>query len=165
MTKVKRFSSANRAWSMLRLAMLWARKGGMIKRKLVMDLHLASKYIKALKRNNRKDSIRYSYGEHELSFDKTPMIHVKMYRPTSMRFKLPCFTPEMVDFDCDECFSGHNYAIEDASGGGEGPREEMVEGDEIDERAEKFIAEFYAQMKLQRQMSRIKIGVSVKEEG
>uniref|UniRef100_A0A7N0ZSR4 Uncharacterized protein n=1 Tax=Kalanchoe fedtschenkoi TaxID=63787 RepID=A0A7N0ZSR4_KALFE len=111
-----------------------------------MDLHSASNYIKALKRNS-KDSIRYYYGEHELSFDQTPKIHVKMYKPTSMRFKLPCFTPDMVDFDCDDhCFNANSN---DYDSNGDGV-EEMVDGDEIDERAEKFIAEFYAQMKLQR---------------
>ncbi|CAM8928080.1 unnamed protein product [Rhodiola kirilowii] len=164
MAKVKRLSSANRAWNILRLAMLWARKGSFIKRKLVMDLHQASKYLKALKRNSKDDSIRY-YGEHELSFDETPMIHVKMYKPTSMRFRLPCFTPEMIDFDCDDYCFNSNCAIEEDHGNN-GDQEETSccklyhdsddDGDEqIDERAEKFIAEFYAQMKLQRQMSRL----------
>ncbi|CAM8922522.1 unnamed protein product [Rhodiola kirilowii] len=167
MAKVKRLSSANRAWNILRLAMLWARKGSFIKRKLVMDLHQASKYLKALKKNSKEDSIRY-YGEHELSFDETPMIQVKMYKPTSMRFRLPCFTPDqMVDFDCEDYCFNSNCAIEDH--GNNVDQEETSccklyhdsdddanDGDEqIDERAEKFIAEFYAQMKLQRQMSRL----------
>lgn len=95
-------------------------------------------------------------------------MRVKMYKPTSTRFRIPCFTPgldDMVDFNnCDDddhhndyCFNHRKYVLEDpVFGEVDTVEDQNDEGDErIDERADKFIAEFYAQMRLQRQISRL----------
>lgn len=80
-----------------------------------------------------------------------------------MRFHLPCITPQ-VDFDYVSD-GDHDYDSEacgyDDSGRmsflkGEEEEEEMAACEEdqgIDLRAEEFIAKFYEQMKLQRQIS------------
>lgn len=126
-----------------------------------MELRLVPRFLKNLG-NSRRDSIHY--GEHELSFDETPIFHVKMHRPGSMRFKMPhipCINPE-VDFDYDfELGGGDGVAAGDEE---EEARKSFLLGvdeddcgcdgaEEIDVKAEEFIAKFYAQMKLQRQIS------------
>lgn len=115
---------------------------------------------------------RIHYMEREFSFDETPLFNVKMHRPASMRMpKIPCITPS-VDFDEDddwtyerqrdlfqsermeevtekiECVDNNEAECE----ADEGIQEEEEEK-EIDTKAEEFIAEFYKQMKLQRQIS------------
>lgn len=152
-----------RAWNILRLALLWARKGGVFKRRLTMELRLVPKFIKSLGSANQSDKIHY--GERELSFDKTPIFHVKMHRPNSMRFhlpRIPCLTPQ-VDFDYDfdggdddqySYDSGRKSFLKGAAGDDEEADETASYGEEsIDMRAEEFIANFYHQMKLQRQIS------------
>ncbi|XVF32860.1 hypothetical protein REPUB_Repub17cG0119100 [Reevesia pubescens] len=183
---------AQRAWSLLRLALLWTRKGGVFKRRLMMELRLLPKFLKGLGHyttaTHRHDQINH-YKERELSFDDTPIFHVKMHRPASMRFLLPCISPEEVDFDYDFGIDEYDgvYGSYDDSGrksysstSSEDDQEEQGEGEEIKERgyegcdekeksppapaypleeegidskAEKFIAKFYEQMKLQRQIS------------
>lgn len=130
------------------------------------------KYIKSLRHHQRGGALR-AYGERQLSFDDTPVIHVRMHRPSSLRFKLPhipCINPAQVDFDFDfnddndyddvarksflksadddeddEEYYGYDQVCEDNT----------REGDDqgIDMKAEEFIAKFYEQMKLQRQIS------------
>ncbi|KAL9239742.1 hypothetical protein vseg_014036 [Gypsophila vaccaria] len=160
--------AARRAWRVLRLALLWARKGGLLKCRLVAELrHIhMPKYLKGHHKVSR-DMIRY--GERELSFDDTPVIHLRMNRPGSLRFMLPCIKPEVVDFDYDFGDEGGDY--EDVGYRGYGARtsflkdnvgdfckaddDENVEYEDegIDVKAEEFIAKFYAQMKMQRQIS------------
>ncbi|WP_204902332.1 hypothetical protein, partial [Escherichia coli] len=69
----------------------------------MMDqLRLVPKYLKRL--GHTAPSTQIHYFERELSFDKTPIFHVKMHRPSSMRFYLPhipCINPHVVDFDYD----------------------------------------------------------------
>lgn len=101
-----------------------------------MELRVVPKLIKNLKHSSSEDD-RLHYGERELSFDKTPIFHVKMYRPTSMRYLIPCISPQ-VDFDYLEEEEEEAVALEE-------------EG--IDVRAEEFIDNFYKQIKLQRQIS------------
>ncbi|XP_010268054.1 PREDICTED: uncharacterized protein LOC104605126 [Nelumbo nucifera] len=175
----KKTDLGRRAWNLLRLVLLWARKGGIIKRGLMMDLRrLLPNHIKNLCNAADRDSIR-PYGERELSFDKTPLFHFKMHRPPSLRFQFPCLNPPHVDFDFD--FKG-DY-LDDIDGicnqGGrnsflikadDDEKEEDYGGDwddtqtsemfpcqeeegNIDLKAEKFIANFYEQIKLQRQIS------------
>ncbi|CAI0469864.1 unnamed protein product [Linum tenue] len=180
----KQSNVSRRAWNILRLALLWARKGGVFKRRLVMDLRLVPKFIKSMAPASSSSSsgprIGF-YGERELSFDKTPLFQVKMHRPASMRFIIPCITPNQADFeDCnvDGYENGAFYDDEPCTSGREISRcsddivvvddeeaydeeqysdddcssvEEEAEG--IDSRADKFIAQFYEQMKLQRQVS------------
>ncbi|CAK9145196.1 unnamed protein product [Ilex paraguariensis] len=163
----KKSDVARRAWNILRLALLWAKKGGVLKRRLMMDL---TKHLKNLRHSTQRGALHY--GERELSFDDTPVIHVKMHRPTSLRFKLPhipCINPQ-VDFDYDFEYSDDN---EDRISYGDLARKSFLKGvddeddyqceachevipceDEgIDLKAEEFIAKFYHQMKLQRQKS------------
>ncbi|KAL6978336.1 hypothetical protein U1Q18_020006 [Sarracenia purpurea var. burkii] len=173
MQKNKRSDVARRAWNLLRLALLWARKGGVLKRKLMMELRLFPKFLKSLG-NFSGDRSAIHYGERELSFDDTPVIHVKMHRPSSVvRFRLPripCINPQ-VDFDFDfelsddddgvlnyECSDGARTSFlkkgEDGNDNG-CEREEMIPLDDegIDFKAEQFITRFYEQMKMQRQVS------------
>nr|GME09853.1 uncharacterized protein LOC109191254 [Ipomoea batatas] len=146
-----------KAWNLVRVALLWARKGGVFKNRLLMfkDLpkcvkslhdhrHSAAGYL-----HRRRDPCALHYGERQFSFDDTPIIHVKMHRPASLRFRMPhipCINPP-VDFDFD--FDGLSNGDADdqicceADDGGE----------EIDSKAEQFIAKFYDQIKLQRQIS------------
>ncbi|KAJ8565855.1 hypothetical protein K7X08_008431 [Anisodus acutangulus] len=110
----KRSVVARRAWNVLRLALLWARKGGIFKNRHLVDLRLLPKYIKSLGHSNDHGALHY--GEREFSFDDTPIIHVKMHRPASLRFKMPnipCIKPQ-VDFDFendqydDEMYHGND---------------------------------------------------------
>nr|XP_009796597.1 PREDICTED: uncharacterized protein LOC104243143 [Nicotiana sylvestris] len=180
----KKSAVARRAWNILRLALLWARKGGIFRnRHLIADLRLLPKYIKSLRHT---DDYGYGvgpgvlhYGEREFSFDDTPIIHVKMHRPASLRFKMPnipCIKPQ-VDFDFnfendhhldDEMYHGYDDDVprrsflkgadddneDDEYASCEVTREISCPGDEaIDMKAEQFIAKFYEQIKLQKQMS------------
>ncbi|KAK9282260.1 hypothetical protein L1049_005174 [Liquidambar formosana] len=164
----KKCDLAQRAWNILRLALLWARKGGVFRRRFMMDLSVIPKYFKSLK-HTTGDSIHY--GEREFSFDDTPTIHFKMHRPASLRFKMPhipCINPQ-VNFDYD--FEFENERRDGVYNDDEGRksflkyrddedygcevREEIAPCEEegIDAKAEEFIAKFYKQMKLQRQIS------------
>ncbi|XP_041022223.1 uncharacterized protein LOC121263416 isoform X3 [Juglans microcarpa x Juglans regia] len=141
----KKFDVARRALNILRLALLWARKGGVFKRRIMVELRLLPKFIRSLAHSSRRDD-RIHYTERELSFDETPIFHVKMHRPGRLRFHLPnipCITPQ-VDFDYD--FAGSDDH-DDVYG------YDHEEEDGIDLRAEEFIAKFHEQMKLQRQIS------------
>ncbi|PKI50587.1 uncharacterized protein LOC116212208 [Punica granatum] len=156
----KKSSNVSRkAWRLLQLTLLWARKGGLFRRRLMVDLQVMHKFLKniACVSNPRKDQIGY-VGELELSFDKTPVVCVKMHRPGSMRFLMPyipCINPQ-IDFDYD--FDGDgvdgSYDSERKSFIEDGRLEyeqsnEAEEGEGIDLRAEEFIAKFYEQLKLQ----------------
>ncbi|CAI9761487.1 unnamed protein product [Fraxinus pennsylvanica] len=93
--------SGHRAWHTLRLALLWARKGGILRNKFALSLSLLQKGVRSPRHPNGGGAL--IYGERELSFDQTPIIHVKMHRPSSLRFKMPhipCINPH-VDFDYD----------------------------------------------------------------
>jgi hypothetical protein len=96
---LKNRNVGRRAWNILRLSLLWARKSGVFRRKLVTELRLVPKYLKCLG-HKTTPAHHIHYFERELSFDETPMFNVKMYRPSSMRFLLPCINPD-VDFDYD----------------------------------------------------------------
>lgn len=165
-----------RAWNILRLALLWARKGGVFKRRLMLDL---PNYLKTLRNytagssSNGKGAALH-YRERQLSFDDTPIIHVKMHRPSSLRFRLPhipCINPH-IDFRYD--FSDDQYnedRLFDCINDDGGARKSFLKGVEddhendddkscgsecdegIDRKAEEFIANFYQQMRLQRQIS------------
>ncbi|KAL2934801.1 putative malate:quinone oxidoreductase [Bienertia sinuspersici] len=162
--------AARRAWRLLRITFLWARKGHSLKCRLMAELRHMPKHLKGYHKKS-KDMIQY--GERELSFDETPVLHLRMSRPSSLRFRIPCITPEVTDFDYDFGDDGHDY--DDVKYGIYGARksflgsnvedyqddddndvceEEMVYEDAaIDDKADEFIAKFYEQMKLQRQIS------------
>ncbi|KAL1225178.1 hypothetical protein V5N11_033586 [Cardamine amara subsp. amara] len=116
--KIRRSAITHKAWSLVRMALLWGRKGGVFKRWPLFELRsLFSKHLKALTHLHLNNGDRYLsryYGERQLSFDETPFINVKkkMHRPTlSMRFLLPCID-RPVDFDYDFEMDGQDYCDE-----------------------------------------------------
>ncbi|KAG5514176.1 hypothetical protein RHGRI_035541 [Rhododendron griersonianum] len=172
----QRSDIAHRAWNILRLALLWARKGGLFRKRVVMDqLRLFPKFLKTLRHSTKRGAIHY--GERELSFENTPIINIKMHRPSSMRFRMPripCITPcgdfdynsEFKDDDDDDDFlsycsdGGARKTImmggddeDDEDNGCEVCEAIIPVDEEIDIKADQFIAKFYEQMKLQRQIS------------
>ncbi|XP_044480962.1 uncharacterized protein LOC123223376 [Mangifera indica] len=159
---------SRRAWNLLRAALLWARKGGLFKRRLMMELRVLPKFIRSLGHNTPPDQIYY--GERELSFDKTPIFKVKMHRLASMRFLIPCIDPP-VDFDYDfdlddddEDGDGYDYGRKSYLENEEQVVEEEkipLEEQGIDLRAEEFIAKFYEQIKMQRQISYLEYNESL----
>ncbi|XVF22127.1 hypothetical protein REPUB_Repub12eG0147100 [Reevesia pubescens] len=181
LTKMAKKNSdiAQRAWSLMRLALLWRRKGGLFKRRLMIELRLVPKFLKGLGHTTTPHHDRLHYKERQLSFEKTPIFHVKMHRPASMRFLLPCISPEKVDFDYDfginDEYDGvygydsgrKSYYSDDQEEEERGEEKECgydgcdeieespypLEQEGIDSKAEKFISKFYEQMKLQRQLS------------
>ncbi|XP_010474846.1 PREDICTED: uncharacterized protein LOC104754367 [Camelina sativa] len=166
--KKSRSVATQRARSIVRMALLWGRKGGIFKRWHMFELrNLFSKHLKALAHHNsvNNDSYISRYGEKQLSFDETPIFNVKMHRPASMRFLLPCIAPP-VDFDYDfeldrqnDTDDARSYGYYDDSchekcdPAAEDHQEEEEEEKGVDVRADEFIANFYEQMKLQRQIS------------
>ncbi|CAG7908895.1 hypothetical protein IGI04_039256 [Brassica rapa subsp. trilocularis] len=166
--KKSRSVATQRAWNLVRMALLWGRKGGIFKKWHMFELrNLVSKHLKALAHhsNSVDDSVRY-LGEKQLSFDETPVFNVKMHRPASMRFLLPCIAPP-VDFDYDFELDRQDNDTEDVRSYGyyndccnekceraDGTYQDEEEDEKgVDVRADEFIANFYQQMKLQRQIS------------
>ncbi|CAN0885405.1 hypothetical protein LINGRAHAP2_LOCUS15115 [Linum grandiflorum] len=161
----------NRAWNVLRLALISARKGGVLRRRLVMNLR--SLKPAASNSSHHQQQLGF-YGERQFSFEKTPLFEFKTqhHRPAaSLRFILPCFAPsckaDSFDFDLPkECTNDHgeefeeqsedqsssfDSSLEDQDYDDDDDDEEETEG--VDSRPDKFIAQFYQQMKLQRQIS------------
>ncbi|CAM0872844.1 unnamed protein product [Alopecurus aequalis] len=164
-------SIGGRAWRLMRLAVLWARKGS-----AAHSLRL----LKTLRRSGvgRKDQLRY--GEREFSIDETPAFRFRTPSARVLRF-IPCIAPAVPDtpayygedryFFCDarerdeEGCVGDYYGGEPSECGVESIEDEQLlerammeaaEGGEdagVDVKADEFIAKFYAQMKLQRQIS------------
>ncbi|XP_050376059.1 uncharacterized protein LOC126793551 [Argentina anserina] len=166
-----------RAWKLLRIALLWPRKGGVLKHHLTM-LRVVPKFLKNHLGTNASTKSRpqIHYFERELSFDKTPLFNLKMHRPPSMRFIIPCLNPPLVlQDDDDHLFHSDKYYDEN---GGDSDLDENggdsdlaitlsedynaapyscanYEDEAVDRKADEFIAKFYQQMKLQRQISNI----------
>ncbi|KAL3741233.1 hypothetical protein ACJRO7_016806 [Eucalyptus globulus] len=83
-----------RAWDVVRLALLWPRRGGAFRRLLAVKFRLAvAGFVKSIDGGcGYRNSMPIRYGECDLSFDKTLVFHVKMHRlGVSMRsrFRLP----------------------------------------------------------------------------
>ncbi|KAM7501176.1 hypothetical protein LguiB_000080 [Lonicera macranthoides] len=173
MKKNSRSEISRKACNILRLALLWARKGGVFKRRLAMDI---SKFLHTLRHcNTDVAAIRYHYGEREFSFDDTPVFHVKMHRPLSLQWfrlpRIPCINPQVgFDYDFNDDKDNDLFYLEN----GEEARlsflrnveeEETTttvvacehDGEGIDMKAEEFIAKFYHQIKLQRQISLLSV--------
>ncbi|ESQ37876.1 hypothetical protein EUTSA_v10029373mg [Eutrema salsugineum] len=163
--KISRSAITHKVWSLVRMALLWGRKGGVFKRWHLFELrNLFSKHLKALAHHNNGDRYLSRYGERQLSFDETPLFNVKKkvyHHPTSMRFLLPCIAPP-VEFEDDFGMDGQDYFDEVRSYGYDESctekRDRTAKDDEeeekgVDVRAEEFIAKFYEQIKLQRQIS------------
>ncbi|KAI4994528.1 hypothetical protein ZWY2020_034169 [Hordeum vulgare] len=177
---MRRASIQGRAWRLLRLAVLRARKGV-----VVHGLRL----LKTLGRSGRSDRLRF--GEREFSIDETPAFRFRAPSARVLRF-IPCVAPAVPDTPDD--YSGDRYFFcdpreRDAGSVGDchgaGPSEYGVENLDdcveeellqravmgasyanfgaaeqedcedagVDGKAEEFIANFYSQMRLQRQIS------------
>ncbi|XP_077217809.1 uncharacterized protein LOC143852295 [Tasmannia lanceolata] len=137
-----RMALTRRAWSL----------GGFFKPGFMVNL--LPNYLKNI-RTNARDSILY--GEREFSLDETPIIRFKLHKPSFMRFRIPCINP-LVNFEDEDRIFYQNGRKSYRSEVGEdyeygydcGVNNE--EGD-IDSKAQEFIARFYDQMRMQRQVS------------
>uniref|UniRef100_A0A7N0TN29 Uncharacterized protein n=1 Tax=Kalanchoe fedtschenkoi TaxID=63787 RepID=A0A7N0TN29_KALFE len=118
----KKCDAAQITLDALRIALQWAQNAKVFKSRLMQHIRHACHHLRILKTSSKA---YVHHGEHEFSFDSTPMIHVKMYRPHSMKFKMPTLSLP----------SGGNMVPYDRG---------------IDARAEEFITRFYNQIKLQR---------------
>ncbi|KAJ8498278.1 hypothetical protein OPV22_008830 [Ensete ventricosum] len=163
----KKAALPGRAWRLLRMALLWARKGGVFKRGIFVNLRIVPGYLKSLKPGGRR-SDRLHIGEREFSFEETPAFHFKA--PSMRLLRIPCITPAAdLDTDDDDLsfakLDRNSYLLDkqeakEASEIGcedddddDNAAWECEEEDEIDRKAEQFIAKFYEQMKMQRQIS------------
>ncbi|XWS44927.1 hypothetical protein CRYUN_Cryun15aG0092200 [Craigia yunnanensis] len=150
---------ADKAWNLLRLSLLWARKIAVFKRGLK---------VKGLGDKAPTDQIHYL--KRQLSFDRTPVFHVRKDRLTgSMRFLFPCVGAKTIEFDND-IGAGEdgvygiygrresNYLTEEKEEEEEEDggvyecsgceKKSQLEEEGIDSRAEKFISEFYSQIRV-----------------
>ncbi|WOL18434.1 hypothetical protein Cni_G27229 [Canna indica] len=165
MAKKRAAAFTGRAWRLLRLALLWARKGGALKRGIFVDLRIKPGYLKSLKLPGGRRADRLRFGEREFSFEETPAFHFKT--PSMRHLRIPCITPA-ADFDFvdeeDLVFAKRDtncgYSIDDIAddtsiADQQREFEDGVEEQEvgIDRKAEEFIEKFYEQMKMQRQIS------------
>ncbi|RWW21253.1 hypothetical protein GW17_00014593, partial [Ensete ventricosum] len=157
-TKKKAAALPGRAWRQSSVALLWTRKSG------VFRIFLASALF------------RLPQEFDKFSFEETPVFHFNFKTPSVRLLRIPCITPAAeLDTDDDDLVFAKLYRnsylldkheTKEASGVGceddddddNAVREcedhaEMEEEDEIDRKAEQFIAKFYQQMKMQRQIS------------
>ncbi|XP_057800067.1 uncharacterized protein LOC131015657 [Salvia miltiorrhiza] len=152
MSKKRTSVVAHRAWELLR-ALLCAGKGELCRNRVALTLDAFHKLVRKIVASTASEPrTALLYGDHEFSFQSSPVVRVGMRRaPSALRLKLPripCITPQ-VDGDEDGelmwCDRAHgDYFLKEAA-------EMSDEG--IDERAEEFIARFYQEMKQQRQIS------------
>jgi hypothetical protein len=197
---LKRPSFGTRAWRLLRLAVLWARKGG-----AAHSLRL--RLLRTLRRHGHGHGLaglggargdRLRCGEREYSIDETPAFRFRTPSARVLRL-IPCIAPAVPDTpglygDDRYFFSAAATAWETGEGAGccygdvdddddEEEEEPSCCGDGelllervvaeacrtstagrsvaadsgedagVDVKADEFIARFYAQMKLQRQIS------------
>ncbi|KAG8096293.1 hypothetical protein GUJ93_ZPchr0013g37759 [Zizania palustris] len=186
--KVLKASIGRRAWLLLRLAVLWARKGSAVHRlRLLSNLRRAG--LRLGGGGGRGD--RLWYGEREFSIDETPTFRFRTPSARVLRF-IPCITTTVPDtpgiygnedryFFCPQetepgCSVGYYDGEPRECDDEEAIRSDAVAEEQlldramveartgttegagcgdagVDAKAEEFIARFYAQMKLQRQIS------------
>ncbi|KAL6901944.1 hypothetical protein ACP4OV_004820 [Aristida adscensionis] len=190
----KKPSIGTRAWRLLRLAVLWARRGSSAHSLRLLRTLRRHGSLSRLGGGGRGDRLRY--GEREYSIDETPAFRFRTPSARVLRL-IPCIAPAVPDtpglygddryFFCaprgrdaaddvdgsycygdeavdSECYDEGSCAADDdeeqlleramaeacrASTAEEGGGEDAG----VDVKAEEFIARFYAQMKLQRQIS------------
>ncbi|KAJ0978588.1 hypothetical protein J5N97_014062 [Dioscorea zingiberensis] len=166
--KKKRISVSKRAWRLLRAALVWVRKGGAFKRSLLL----------ALKLSGARQHNRLHYFEREFSFNETPSFRLKLHRPRIPCINPPqafyysdqddqdataainvFFNGCNADHDHDHIDQEDYYNIQEFKGKGEeddidddDDDEQVHHEQEIDSKAEEFIAKFYQEIKLQRQV-------------
>nr|CAD1816915.1 unnamed protein product [Ananas comosus var. bracteatus] len=151
---------AQRLWCLLRKALLWARKGGALNRRLVADLRVVCNRLRSLRGGRSSSMLRYDelhYRECELSFAETPTFQLKMFKS-----KFRCINPA-VDSDDEEHFE---YKYDDDDDDDKNSDALYLEYDKenyecrskhedgsVDRKADEFIAKFYRQVRLQRELS------------
>jgi hypothetical protein len=174
---MKKPSIGTRAWRLLRLAVLWARRGS------------AAHGLRLLRHERRGDRLRY--GEREYSIDETPAFRFRTPSARVLRL-IPCIAPHVPDtpglyygddrYFFSDALRGNKDDEGDEDGAGScyygyggadnagsicpddedesrcADEEELLEramseDAGVDVKAEEFIARFYAQMRLQRQVS------------
>lgn len=199
MAAMKKPSSfGTRAWRLLRLAVLWARKGGAAHSLRLLRTLRRHGHGLGLGGAHRGDRLRH--GEREYSIDETPAFRFRTPSARVLRL-IPCIAPAVPDTpglygddryffsaarEMDEGVGGYCYGDDDPQTARdvEGEEEELsccgddeqllervvaeacrastagsvagdggADADGVDVKAEEFIARFYAQMKLQRQIS------------
>ncbi|PPD86870.1 hypothetical protein GOBAR_DD16181 [Gossypium barbadense] len=138
-TKKKSDAAAQRAWRLLRLFLLWTRKSGVLRRRLMMELRLVPKFLKGLGHSSPSPPGQIYFKERQLSFDETPIFHDEVYG----------YDSGIKSDSCEKQGEEQGNDKERKRSACTLPLEE--EG--IDSKADKFIANFYEQMKLQRQIS------------
>ncbi|CAN6301173.1 unnamed protein product [Urochloa humidicola] len=198
---VRKPSFGTRAWRLLRLAVLWARRGGAAHSLRLLRTLRRHGHGLGIGGGHRGDRLRY--GEREFSIDETPAFRFRTPSARVLRL-IPCIAPAVPDtpglyaddhryfFRDDDAAAraleedataygygadqqGYEYEEEELSCCG-GDDEQLIErvvadacrastggsvaaggegGEDagVDVKAEEFIARFYAQMKLQRQIS------------
>lgn len=129
---------------MVRLALIWLRKGGALHRRLTDEFGFVFGRLK-----HRHCSQRLYYGEHEFSFDDTPCFRSRLHRSSSLSFVYDKFDDRDDYNDVDDDGDVKNF--ENEKNVIDYNHDDDDEG--IDEKAEEFIAKFYQQMKLQHQVS------------
>ncbi|CAL4930607.1 unnamed protein product [Urochloa decumbens] len=199
---VRKPSFGTRAWRMLRLAVLWARRGGAAHS--LRLLRTLRRHGHALGLGGGARGERLRYGEREFSIDETPAFRFRTPSARVLRL-IPCIAPAVPDTpglygddhryffrDADlardleenDAATAYGYGADQPGSEYEGYEEELSccgddeqliervvaeacrastagsvaagEGGEdagVDVKADEFIARFYAQMKLQRQIS------------
>ncbi|OEL35538.1 hypothetical protein BAE44_0003443 [Dichanthelium oligosanthes] len=198
---MKKPSFGTRAWRLLRLAVLWARRGGAAHS--LRLLRTLRRHGHGLAGGARGRGDRLRYGEREYSIDETPAFRFRTPSARVLRL-IPCIAPAVPDtpglYGDDRYFfrdaaaraleeeddtASYGYGGADQMESERGNDEEDFsccaddeqllervvaeacrastagsvaagEGGEdagVDVKAEEFIARFYAQMKLQRQIS------------
>ncbi|KAM0947614.1 hypothetical protein DsansV1_C07g0069321 [Dioscorea sansibarensis] len=134
MTMMKRKKTATvrgRAWRLIRIALIWARKGCAFKKSLLVSLKLAFNNM-----THHQKSIRYF--ERDRSHDNNVISSISYDHHKE------------VD---DDGIEEEEEQQQQQQGGDDDEEVEQLEG--IDSQAEEFIAKFYQDMKLQSQVSLI----------
>uniref|UniRef100_A0A0E0NTY5 Uncharacterized protein n=1 Tax=Oryza rufipogon TaxID=4529 RepID=A0A0E0NTY5_ORYRU len=173
--KQQKASIGRRAWRLLRLAVLWARKGSAVHSlRLLSNLRRAGVGLGVVGRGDR-----LGYGEREYSIEETPAFRFRTPSARVLRL-IPCIAPAVPDtpglygdedryFFCRWDTEPTTTMASRASAAAfrDGAMEEQLlelsmleasaaavtEDAGVDAKAEEFIAKFHAQMKLQRQIS------------
>ncbi|KAG6417760.1 hypothetical protein SASPL_119953 [Salvia splendens] len=126
---------AHRAWELLR-RLLCTRRGELCRNRAAITRSAFHKLFKKIA----------AYGDHEISFQRTPVVYVRMHRaPAAVRGD---WEDEDDEVWCDRV--PRDCLLKEAE---EEMSDESDEG--IVERAEEFITKFYEEMKQQRQISNI----------
>ncbi|GLJ50437.1 hypothetical protein SUGI_1074730 [Cryptomeria japonica] len=173
---------AKRLWNMLKVAIFMVRKGIVLKRKFVMDIHMMMKRGKVLGKSLGSLMFHHSHGkshhystglgirEYEFSCSNSPAFPSLSFHWGKKKHNffpsIPCIQPHTAGED--ECYSNaivvsqcefftkNNMDLKDLPGVDQSTRPLSpfccIE-ERVDREAEEFISRFYQQIQLQRQVS------------